>query len=162
MNIALILKYIVVAAIFIILGLVEGTITNPPPSQETVEYQQDYDAQASKGSLTQSEFEALKNKENEFVNSLSNENQLDYIFSAKLSFALLLLFSAFAACKYIFNKATIVQVGFTCAVCIASLLLFTSTFELIVYMSFCVTGALIGKKYNKSSNLTGANNAPSS
>lgn len=145
MNNTLILKYIVVAAIFIMLGLVEGEITNPPPSQETVEYQQYYDAQASKGSLTQSEFEALKNNENEFINSLSNENQLDYLIGAKLSFALLLLFSAFAACKYIFSQATIVQVGFTCAACIASLVLFTSTFELIVYMSFCVTGALIGK-----------------
>ena len=144
------------------LGLMEGKITNPPPSQETIEYQQYYDAQASKGSLTQSEFEALKNKEKEFFYSLNNENQLDYLLGAKLSFALLLLFSAFVACKYIFSKATLVQVSFTCAVCMASLALFASTLELIVYMSFCVTGALIGKKYNKSSNLTGANDAPSS
>ena len=162
MNITLILKYIVVAAIFIMLGLVEGKITNPPPSQESIEYQQYYETQIAKAPLTQGEYEALKNKEKEFFNSLNNERQLDSLLSAKLLFALLLLLSALIACKYIFNKTTVVQVGFTCFVCIASLVLFTSTLELVVYMLFCVTGALIGKKYNKSSNLTGAESAPSS
>ncbi len=148
MNIALILKYIAVTLIFMALGIAEGKITNPPPSQESIAYQQHYDIQANKGSLTQNEFESLKNKGEEYFNSINNDNQLGYLLTAKLSFALLLLFTAFVICKYMFTKTTLVQVGFSCAACTASLILFTSTLELIVYVIFCIAGSLIGKKYN--------------
>ena len=159
MNSRLTLKYAFVVLAFVMLALAEGVITNPPSSQKSLEYQQFYEGQASKGSLTQSEYEELKTKGDAFLNDLKNENQLGYLLTAKLLFSLLIFFTGFAACKYMFNKTTIMQVGFTLVACLGSLVLVVSTLELIVYMAFCITGTLIGKKYNKALKRDSAKNA---
>ena len=126
MNNSLTLKYAFVVFIFVTLALTEGAITNPPSSQKSLEYQQFYEDQASKGSLTQSEYEELKTKGDEFLNTLQDENQLGYLLTAKLLFSLLIFFTGFAACKYMFNKTTLTQVGFTCVACLGSLVLVVS------------------------------------
>jgi hypothetical protein len=147
-----ILKYITIAVIFVVLGFLEGIITNPTPSQKQLEYQSYYKEQASKESLTQNEYEELKNKEAMFLNSPIEHAQVGYLVAFKALFAFIFLAAMFVSYKFILKGTTINQVVLLSAISLVSIFLLVSIFELVVYMVFCISGALLGFQYNKSLN----------
>jgi hypothetical protein len=64
----------------------------------------------------------------------------------------------FVSYKFILKGTTIKQVMLLSGISLVSIFMLVSTFELVVYMMFCISGALLGFKYNKSLNQIGANN----
>jgi hypothetical protein len=146
MNIESILKLISALAIFSVLGWFEAPITNPPPTQEVLDYQKYYKEQSVKPYLSEQEFEELTKRADEMINN-KNTN-VSSLLLLKFLFALLLALSAFVVSKYLLSSLNKWSGAFTILVCFLSIVWFASSFELVVYMVFCAFGALLAQKFN--------------
>lgn len=144
-----ILKYIVIALLFVCISYLEGRLTNLPPSQQQLEYQSNYEEQSRKGSLTQREFEELKEKEAQLFNTPLEQSQLNHLLIFKAIFAIIFLIMSLLSYKFILKGTTIKQVFYICCICIAAIIWFVSAFELGVYVVFCAIGALLGYLYGR-------------
>ena len=145
MNIESTTKFLISAVIFIVLGWFEAPITNPPPSNEVLEYQKYYKQQSSKPSLSEEEFAELSRRADEMI---KNDNtDINSLLLFKFLFALLLALSAFIITKYLLNVPRKWSGTLTVIACVISIAWFVSSFELAIYIVFCAVGAFLAQKF---------------
>ena len=121
-------------------------MTNLPPSPSELEYQEYYKEQSKKPYLNEEEFAELQRKGDELLQGSNLD--IDTLLQSKIVFALIVSIVAFLSSKYLLSELRVWSGAVTTFICLVSLFWFVSTFELIVYMGFCVIGAFVGQKFN--------------